>query len=162
MSLVKVEELYEKHGPYLYKYLLRLSGDPDLSEDLVQESFYQIIKSIDRYDASCHITTWMCQIAKHMYLREVTKRKKRPLSIVVDDDRPDKTDIERAYISREQADEIMNIINRLPEEERVLVSLRLFDDMAFKTIGQILGKSENWTRVTFFRIKKKIRRDFHA
>lgn len=73
----------------------------------------------------------------------------------------DTLDIENNYIKKEAAQALMEIIQMLPEEEKLLVLWRSIDDLSFKTIGEMLGKTENWSRVTFFRVKKKLRRKSH-
>ena len=60
-----MEEIYQQYAQTVYRYLFSLVRDPDLAEELTQETFYQAIRSIDRYDASCKITTWLCAIAKN-------------------------------------------------------------------------------------------------
>ena len=61
----KMEEIYQKYAQTVYKYLLSLTRDSQLAEELTQETFYQAVKSIGRYDGSCSVSTWLCAIAKH-------------------------------------------------------------------------------------------------
>ena len=60
-----MDEIYREHSKTIYRYLLSLTHDADVSEELTQETFYQAVKSIDRYDESCKMTTWLCAIAKN-------------------------------------------------------------------------------------------------
>ena len=53
-----MEEIYQAHAKTVYKYLLALTRSPDLAEELTQETFYQAIRSVDRYDGSCAVSTW--------------------------------------------------------------------------------------------------------
>lgn len=62
-----IEEIYQNHAQTVYKYLLSLTHQADLAEELTQETFYQAIRSIDRFDGSCKITTWLCAIAKNQF-----------------------------------------------------------------------------------------------
>ena len=52
--------------------------------------------------------------------------------------------------------EVLEALNRLPVDVAQVVKLRAMSDLSFKEIGEILGKSENWARVTFFRAKKQL------
>ena len=61
----KMEEIYQKYAQTVYKYLMSMTQDSQLAEELTQETFYQAVKSIGRYDSSCSISTWLCAIAKH-------------------------------------------------------------------------------------------------
>lgn len=73
--------MFEAQGHIVYKYLLRLSHDQLIAEELTQETFYQVMKSIHKYDKSCLITTWMCQIAKNLWYQELEKQKKKTAGI---------------------------------------------------------------------------------
>lgn len=59
-----LEEIYQSHARTVYHYLLSLTRDADLSEELTQEVFYQAVKNISRFDGSCKVSTWLCAIAK--------------------------------------------------------------------------------------------------
>ena len=71
-----IEEIYQKHAQTVYKYLMTLVRNSDIAEELTQETFYQAIKSIHRYDGSCKITTWLCAIAKNVFLVYIRKHPK--------------------------------------------------------------------------------------
>lgn len=62
-----MDEIYRAHSQTVYRYLLSLTHDADVSEELTQETFYQAVKSIRRFDGSCKITTWLCAIAKNLF-----------------------------------------------------------------------------------------------
>ena len=53
----KMEEIYQKYAQTVYKYLMSMTRDSQLAEELTQETFYQAVKSIGRYDGSCSIST---------------------------------------------------------------------------------------------------------
>lgn len=74
---MRTDDIFQDYGKLVYRYLLRLCGDKDLAEELMQETFYQAVKSADRFDGSCKVSTWLCQIAKHMWYRELRKKKTR-------------------------------------------------------------------------------------
>ena len=62
-----MDAVYRQHAQTVFKYLMSLTHDADLAEELTQETFYQAVRSIDRFDESCKITTWLCAIAKNQY-----------------------------------------------------------------------------------------------
>ena len=61
-----MDEIYRQYARTVYKYLLSMTRDADLAEELTQETFYQAIRSSTRYDGSTKITTWLCGIAKNV------------------------------------------------------------------------------------------------
>ena len=68
-----MDAVYRQHAQTVFKYLMSLTHEADLAEELTQETFYQAVRSIDRFDESCKITTWLCAIAKNQYLTYVKK-----------------------------------------------------------------------------------------
>ena len=60
-----MDEIYQNYARMVYKYLLLQTHREELAEELTQETFYQAVKSIDRFDGTCKLSTWLCAIAKH-------------------------------------------------------------------------------------------------
>ena len=60
-----MDAVYRQHAQTVFKYLMLLTHDADLAEELTQETFYQAVRSIDRFDESCKITTWLCAVQMH-------------------------------------------------------------------------------------------------
>ena len=52
--------------------------------------------------------------------------------------------------------EVLHVLERMPRDVAQVVKLRTMSELSFKEIGAMLGKSENWARVTFFRAKKQL------
>ena len=59
------EQIYSTYYRHVYSFLYKLCHDTRLAEDLTQETFYQALKGIDRFDESCKVSTWLCAIAKN-------------------------------------------------------------------------------------------------
>ena len=68
-----MHQIYRQHAQTVYKFLLAQCQNADLAEELTQETFYQAIRSIDRFDGSCKLSVWLCQIAKHLWYRHLRK-----------------------------------------------------------------------------------------
>ena len=68
-----MDEIYKKYANTVYKFLLVRTHNADLAEELTQETFFQAIRSIGKYDYSCSISTWLCAIAKTKYLEYIRK-----------------------------------------------------------------------------------------
>ena len=112
--------------------------------------------SISRYNEKCKLSVWLCQIAKHILYQEFEKNSKK--KIVNIDENMDlvSTSIEELVIKKENKKDIYKAIQGLEGLTKEVVYLRLTGDLSFKEIGEILDKSENWARVTFFRGKEKL------
>ena len=151
-----MEEIYQQYAQTVYRYLLSLTRDPDLAEELTQETFFQAIRSIDRFDGSCKLSTWLCAIAKRMLL---TWRRKHPAQEELDEAAGVMTSAETEVLQQQGRMELLRQMHGLPEPGREVMYLRIFGGLSFAEIGQVLGKSENWARVTFYRMKEKLRKE---
>ena len=73
-----MEEMYQQYSNTIYRYLLCLCQNAEVAEDLTQETFVIALKKIHQFRGKCKVSTWLCQIAKHLWYKEVGKRKKKP------------------------------------------------------------------------------------
>ena len=64
---------------------------------------------------------------------------------------------EDGLLEQERRLSLLRQIHQLPELQREVVYLRAFGNLSFREIGDVLGKTENWARVTFYRSKEKLR-----
>ncbi len=173
-----MEELYRENARIVHHFLLSLCHDRELAEDLTQETFLQAHLSLERYDGSCKLSTWLCQIAKHLYYRHLAKYGREipseqmgggcaetAGSVSSDAGKggtgksggPDRaSQPEETVIRRLELLDVLKEMQKLPQQTREVMYLRLTGELSFREIGEILGKSENWARVTFYRGKEKL------
>ena len=151
-----MDEIYEECFETVYKYLFCLTHNSDISEELTQETFYRAVKKIDTYNGKCKISVWLCQIAKHLWYNQCRKNKR-----IVDTDETfdieDPQNLEEQFIAGEEKVLLYKKMQNLDEKTREVMYLRITGELSFKEIGEILGKTENWARVTFYRGKSKLK-----
>lgn len=150
---MNLEQFYRENYHIVYGYLFSLCHDSQLAEDLASETFLRAILRIDSFDGRGKPSTWLCTVAKNLYLNE-WKRRKRHVSldsVVIVEERT----MEERYIESEQAKAIRQLSLELEEPKQQVFTMRL-TGLSFREIGDSLGKSENWARVTFFRAKNEI------
>ena len=153
-----MEEIYQKYAKTVYRYLVSLTHNDDVAEELTQETFYQAIKSIERYDGSCKITTWLCAIAKNQWL---AYQRKHPIVEEVEEYDASTSSAEAEAISALSQMELLKRLHECPEPLREIMYLRIFGGLSFKEIGEVLGKTENWARVNFYRGKERLRKEIN-
>ena len=153
-----IEEIYIKYFEIVKKFIFCLSQNNDIAEELTQETFYKAVKTINSFKGECKISTWLCQIAKNLWYNELKKRKRQVeyneqqyFEITSNDE------IENIIISNEENEILLAKIKELDKKSRNIIILRIFGDMTFKEISNILGISENYARVTFYRGKEKLK-----
>lgn len=150
-----MDEVYREYAKGVYKYLLSLCHNGDVAEELTQETFYRAVKSVKNYDGSCKMFVWLCQIAKHVWYKELEKRKKH--GCLIEDDLADGGSMEENAVLAEEKMKMFKALHELDERTRETVYLRLTGEFSFREIGEILGMDETCARVTFYRGKVKIR-----
>lgn len=153
--MIDIESLYKEYFSTVYKYLYSLSHDKEISEELTQETFCRAIKTLDKFREDCKVSVWLCQIAKYCWYEELKKTKP---NIALNFDIPDYDleSIEDKLVNNQNKKIIYEKISKLDELTQKVMYYRIVSNMSFKEIGHILGKSENWSRVIFYRGKEKI------
>ena len=155
-----IESIYKDYFQTIYKYLICLTHNEDIAEELTQETFYKKKQKINTFKNDCKISVWLCQIAKNLWYDELKKNKK--IKNISEDEYFSIqmiNDMEDNIILEESKKNLYKKINNLNEQIRTVIYLRIVGDLTFKEIGCILGKTENWARITFYRGKEKLKEE---
>ena len=149
------EKIYSDYYDAVFRYVLSLCRDKCLAEEIVQDTFFKALKSIDRYRGECKISVWLCQIAKNTFLTQEKRRSRSadlPLESIPTDD-----PFEQRLADKDEALSIHRLLHTLDEPYKEVFWMRTFGEMSFKEIAEIFGKTESWARVTYHRARIKIR-----
>ena len=138
---------------------MTLVKDEHIAEELTQETFFQAIKSISKFDYSCKVSTWLCGIAKNVFLTYQRKNPKTYELDVLENVKNSVLSVENQIFSDLDKTEILKKLHTCSEPYREIMYLRLFGNCSFKEIGDVFGKTENWARVSFYRGKEKLRKE---
>ena len=154
-----MEAFYRENYPIVYGYLLALCGDPSLAEELTAATFCRAVEKIHTYDARFKPSTWLCTIGRNFFLNEC--RRKRKLTALEAAEYITAPSAETVVLEKETLESIWRLLQVFSYEHRQVFLMRL-EGMAFRDIGLALGKTENWARVTYFRVKSKILREMEG
>lgn len=147
------QEIYSLYFQDVYKYMLALSRDPNLAEEITQETFFKALKSLDSFRGQCKLYVWLCQIAKNTYLSYLKKHKEPEIEETLTGS------LEERMLEEESAFLIHQALHNLPEPYKEVFSLRVLGELSFRQIGLLFGKTENWARVTYHRARLKIKEE---
>ncbi len=147
------QEIYSLYFQDVYRYILALSRDSNLAEEITQEAFFKALKSLDSFQGQCKLYVWLCQIAKNTYLSYLKKHKE-----------PEKEEtltssLEEMMLDKESVFQIHQALHNLPEPYKEVFSLRVLGELSFRQIGLLFGKTENWARVTYHRARLTIKEE---
>ncbi len=151
-----IEEIYKEHSSTLYKYLLYLTKNEDVAEDLTQETFAIAVKEINKFKGDCKVSVWLCQIAKHLWYKKIKKDKHISFEELNEEIEYGEK-VEDIILRDDEKMQFFKNMQKLDELSREVVYLRMNGNLRFIEIAEILGKTPNWARVTFYRAKQKIR-----
>ena len=149
------EEIYNRFFKDVYLFILAMSKNPDVAEEITQETFFKAMKEIKHFKGNCSVKSWLCQIAKNLYLDQLKKKPSLPLENVKET--AAELDIVQNLVQKSEALSIYEILHYLDEPYKEVFTLRVLGDLSFREIGEIFDKNESWARVTFHRARLKIR-----
>ncbi len=151
------KEIYEEYGRSVYHFLMSLSGDAGMAEELLQETFYQAFLHIDSFEGRCGVFTWLCQIGKNAWLRECRRTKRFEKSELDTWSVADKNGSpEEQVVRRDEYRRIRAAVYRLEEPYRDVFIMHVFGELKLKEIAALKRKTESWARVTYYRAKAMI------
>jgi len=148
----QIEKLYFEYKQDIYNYLLSLTHNPTLSEDLLSETFVKAILSVGNFKGNSSIKTWLFGIARHLWLQNL--RKDRPTveySDLIDVYVTDRTT--DSVITKQIADRVYELLKTKEERTQEIISMRI-NGFSYYEISEKIGISENSARVIDFRTKK--------
>lgn len=148
-----IEEIHQKHAKTVYGFLLTRTKNPDIAEELTQETFYQAAKGFSSFQGNSSVSTWLCGIAKNVWLSSLRKEKHTNLEQTAEEQL---SSAEDAFFRDWEHIEILKLLHRLKDPGKEVMYLRLIGNLSFQQIGEIMERSENWARVTYYRNKEKI------
>ena len=111
-----MDSVYQEYADLVYRFLYSHTHDAEWSRDLMQETFLRATGSISRYDGSCKLSVWLCQIAKHILYQEL-RRKKHMETVELTDYMADDSvpDGEASILHQENRIELYRAVHHLPE-----------------------------------------------
>ena len=147
------EEVYIRSFSAVYRFLLSLSRDPHVAEELAQETFLRAMRYEQGFQGRCAVDTWLCSIAKNCWYAHLRKEKRyRQVDMEVRFASPPDADM----AEREQLMAVHQALHSLPEPYKEVFTLRVFGGLAYQQIGLLFEKSDTWARVTYYRAKGKL------
>ena len=150
------DAVYQRYFKDVYKYMLVISRNEWVAEEVAQESFFKALNKLDDFDGRSSLYAWLCQIAKNTYIDYCRKQKK-----LVSDEALEEAyytdELEQMLQDKETAAEIYRAMHDLEEPYKEVFFLRLFGELPFAQIAALFHKTDSWARVTYHRARLKIK-----
>ncbi len=158
-DVAKLGLLFERHHARLFNFLLRLTGDRHLSEDLVQEAFVRLLKYRHTYRAESQFTTWMFQIARNARVDYFRKSPRGEVNL--EDEVVEQVSLAPSpgeqVERREETRILLEALSRLSEDKRAVLLLRGFQGLKFEEIARVMGCPVNTAKGRAFTAIRELR-----
>lgn len=152
-----IKELYETYKQDVFIYLISITHNKPLSEDLVSDTFLSAITSLPNFKGNSDIKTWLFSIARHKWYEYLRKEKKNTsLDLFLDIYINEESSLENISYQNEITVRIMELLNQEEERTKKIVMMRV-EGYSFYEIAKIFNISEGSARVIDFRTKKKLK-----
>jgi RNA polymerase sigma-70 factor, ECF subfamily len=166
----EIANLVEIFVDPVYRLALRMTGSEEDAEDITQDTFIKIIKSLPSFEGRSQISTWIYRIAMNESLMNLRRRKPLSGSVEIDretgDDQDEEIQIvdwagqpEAELITSEAKQELDSAISRLPEGLRSVFVLRDLQDLSIEDTSGILGITTANVKTRLLRARLKLRQD---
>lgn len=163
----KLALLFDRHNRALYRFFLHLTGNRESSEDLVQETFFRILKYRQTYNTGSNFRSWLYQIARNTHIDYAAKHK---AEIAMPEDQDGKT---LEFPSHETAPEeqvrkkqevamLRRALAALPMEKREVLVLSRYQDLKYDEIASILKCEVGAVKVRVYRAMRELGDRFFA
>jgi RNA polymerase sigma-70 factor, ECF subfamily len=140
----------------VYNYVLRLTADKALAEDLTQEVFLRVYQGLPRFSLRCKFTTWLFQVTKNRVLDELRAKERRPLASVNIDDVPPLEAVDQPVERVEAIDALWRAVNDLNVDLKMALLLRDVVGLSYNEIADSLEITLATVKWRIFKAREEV------
>ncbi|MFC7678537.1 RNA polymerase sigma factor SigY [Paenibacillus sp. GCM10028914] len=132
-------QLFQQHYSFLYKYLLKVTMNKAIAEDIAQDTMIRCMENIGRYNGSSSFSSWMITIATRMYIDKVRRRKREQKWILNEQIQGIRKMRWQLESRNEDWSDFMDSLSRLSDDHRIAILLKHYYGYSYEEIGDMLG-----------------------
>jgi RNA polymerase sigma-70 factor (ECF subfamily) len=144
---VDLAAVYERHRYKVYRYLLRRTGSADEAEELTQRVFADAVDSLARGSRPDSVAAWLFAVAERRFVDEI-RRRTRAANFIRAQPEPPKSDLDYGPAV---AQALRRSLKRLPDDQREIVVMKIFEGRTFADIADRVGATEAACKMRFSR-----------
>ncbi len=144
------DSLVDRYHREIYFLALRFMKNAEDAEDVTQQAFVRAFEKIDSFRGDAAFNTWLYRVTVNLCNTRLRSRKETAeLNENTRDERSQDDSPSAGIIKQEAASAASAAVESLPEKQRLAVSLRVFNELSYREIGEIIGCSEQTAKVNF-------------
>jgi len=154
-----MDELVSRHHGIVFRVAMSMLSDADAAADVAQDAFLKAFRGLKRFRGDSSFKTWLLTIATNEargLLRKAGRRGELALEAAGPTPSPEPA-ADLALEEKEDVSRVMKLLGRLPEKQKQAVTLRIFEELSFREIGEIIGSSEGAARVNYHHGIRRLR-----
>lgn len=156
-------ELVSRYKRLIYSVAYKFSKNREEVNDMAQEAFIKIYKSLSKYDSQYKFSTWSVKVATNICLDHMRRKKLKTVSLdEIENFTGSKNSPEEYYLNKEKSQALKNAIEELPDIYRVPIILYHQKGMSYKEIGQALGKPMSIIKNRIFRARHTLKESLYG
>ena len=140
----------------IYNYILRMTNDRSLAEDLTQEVFVRVFQGLPRFSLRCKFTTWLFQVAKNRVLDELRARERRPHAVTALEDVPTLEVLDQPVERLETIDALWRAVHELNPDLKMALLLRDVVGLPYNEIADALEITLATVKWRIFKAREEV------
>ncbi len=151
------DDLYHKYSARIYSAIFRITRDEHEAEDLLQDTFVKVYKGLKKFKFKSSFYTWLYRIAINTTLTHMKKSNKKKESTLDENlvgiDGTSHSELSNSFIKKR----IKESLESLPEKQRMVFSLRFYENLRFHEVADVLKITNNNAKVLFHHAINKMK-----
>jgi RNA polymerase sigma-70 factor (ECF subfamily) len=146
-----MQVLFQRHNVRVYRFVLRLIGNPALAEEIVSEVFLNVWRHAGSFDAKCQVTTWLMAIARHKALSVLRRRPQAQLDEEMAATIADPAEDAEAVLDRKQRSKIIRAcLTQLSPAHREIIDLVYYHEKSVDEVALIVDAPKSTVKTRMF------------
>jgi RNA polymerase sigma-70 factor, ECF subfamily len=152
-----MQVLYGRHNVRVYRFIVRLTGNTTLAEDLVSEVFLDVWRQADGFEAKCQVSTWLLAIARYKALSALRRRSDDQLDDVMAETIEDTADDPETLVyNKDRSTLVLKCLAQLTPAHREVIDLVYYHEKSVDEVAQIVGVPAATVKTRMFYARNKM------
>lgn len=149
--------IVKEYAKPLYFQARNILGDHDEADDAVQNAFIKIWSALPKFQADSKVYTWAYRIVTNQSLDQLRKLKRRGQSVAIEDHPLESAESDPFFDEDKAYKSLMTEVDNLPEKQKLVFTMKYFQELTFVEISEILGGSVGGLKASYHHAVKKLK-----